>query len=678
MTIGLIFIAMKKISISFYLLSLLFISSCISDELLQDTSNITPDGDIRKVTAILPEWSLDSGESRTSITTGPYPTAPSPVWVTGDSIGIYPDAGGDQLSFRINEGGSKICTFDGGGWAMKSSSYTAYSPFERNYYYKDKNALPINMLGQVQNGNDNADHLGAYDIQIAKGEKPETGNLIFEFSRKVALVRMELKAPRAASWTSVSLESNAFFTTESKMNLSLSIPTVTEVTKSNIVTLGLNNVATTSDNQEIIAYMMLLPVDLTGKTLIVKLQDNEGNVYSSEALVVNNKTNFAANGARWITADNFKLPGISVHVNTAGSLSSLISDTDKYSIATLTVTGNINSDDISFIRAMAGFNNDGAKTNGKLVQLDLSGCNIVSGGSGYYSYNADYVNLDGTESLDGYGSYNTLDNTLPGCMFAKTNMKSFILPSSITAIDKAAFFGSKLKSVTIPASVRNIKDTYQSYCNPFSHSEIENIYVADNHPTFVSIDGIIYDKQSMQLLYCPGGKKSVNIPEGVTSIGGYAFCGTLYLTNTDFLEKVVVDATTESRHFYRSGISSAKIPEGWTDIPTDMFYKCYNLSSVVIPEGVKRIRAGNFAFSALEIVVLPSTVSEIDTDAFSNISTLKEVHFKATTPPWYTGSAVFGGTINSKANCILYVPKGSLDAYKQADVWKDFMEIKEE
>lgn len=164
------FYSYEKISISFYLLSLLFISSCISDELLQDTSNITPDGDIRKVTAILPEWSLDSGESRTSITTGPYPTAPSPVWVTGDSIGIYPDAGGDQLSFRINEGGSKICTFDGGGWAMKSSSYTAYSPFERNYYYKDKNALPINMLGQVQNGNDNADHLGAYDIQIAKGE----------------------------------------------------------------------------------------------------------------------------------------------------------------------------------------------------------------------------------------------------------------------------------------------------------------------------------------------------------------------------------------------------------------------------------------------------------------------------------------------------------------------------
>ena len=59
------------------------------------------------------DWNLEDGESRTSITTGSYPTSPSPVWVTGDSIGIYPDAGGDQLSFRINEGGSKSCSFDG-------------------------------------------------------------------------------------------------------------------------------------------------------------------------------------------------------------------------------------------------------------------------------------------------------------------------------------------------------------------------------------------------------------------------------------------------------------------------------------------------------------------------------------------------------------------------------------
>lgn len=664
---------MKNIIKSLFLISGLFVS-CTADEQLGELSNVS-DEEITKMTAILPDWQIDSENSRTSITTGSYPTPPSPVWVTGDSIGIYPDEG-DQLSFRISEGGSSSCTFNGGGWAMKaSSSYTAYSPFNRNYYYKEKSNLPINMLGQVQDGNDNADHLGAYDIQIAKGDKPSEGSLTFAFDRKVALVRMELTAPRPATWSSVTLESDALFTTEAAMNLSLTTPTVTSVSTSNNITLELTNVSTTSDNLNIIAYMMLLPVDLTDKSLQVKLTDNEGNIYVSDASITNNKTNFSANAARWVTANDFKLPGTVVHVSTAGSLSSLISNTDKYSITTLTVTGNVNSDDIAYIRDMAGYNNNGASTNGKLVQLDMSGCTIVSGGSGYYTYNKDYDNADGTEGTYGYSTVTTEDNVLPSCIFAKTNLTSFVLPTSITSISTSAFWGCKLKSVTIPSSVKTIADYYGNNANPFGYSEIENIYVADNHTTLISIDGILYDKSTMQLLCCPGGKKNVVLPEEITSIGNQAFARTLYLTNIDFLQNVVIEGSG-SRYFYRSSITSAKLQESWTDIPSDMFFKCFNLSSVTIPEGVMRIRSGNFGYSCIVSVTLPSTINEIDGDAFSNISTLKEVHIKATTPPSYTDRNVFYGA--SKKNCTLYVPVGSLEAYKAADVWKDFADIKEE
>ena len=259
------------------------------------------------MTAILPNWDIDEGYSRTSITTGSYPTAPNPVWVTGDSIGIYPDEG-DQLSFRIPQGGSKTCIFDGGGWAMKSSSsYTAYSPFQRSYYYKDKKSLPVSMLGQIQKGNNNANHLGAYDIQVAKGDKPEQGSLTFQFERKVALVRMELTAPKAATWTSVTLESDALFTAEVWMNLSLTTPTINPKVQSNRIVLSFENVVTTSDDLDIIAYMMLLPVDLTNKNLSVSLTDSEGYIYKSKASITNNKTNFTANAARWITATDFVL-----------------------------------------------------------------------------------------------------------------------------------------------------------------------------------------------------------------------------------------------------------------------------------------------------------------------------------------------------------------------------------
>ena len=82
---------MKNLQKTLFLLLLSFICSCTSDEQFQDFSNVKGP---TKVTAILPDWNLEDEDSRTSITTGSYPTAPSPVWVTGDSIGIYPDAGG--------------------------------------------------------------------------------------------------------------------------------------------------------------------------------------------------------------------------------------------------------------------------------------------------------------------------------------------------------------------------------------------------------------------------------------------------------------------------------------------------------------------------------------------------------------------------------------------------------
>ena len=107
---------MKNICKIFFFCLSLFVCSCSSDSQLQELSNVAND-EITKMTAILPNWDIDEGYSRTSITTGSYPTAPNPVWVTGDSIGIYPDEG-DQLSFRIPQGGSKTCIFDGGGWAM--------------------------------------------------------------------------------------------------------------------------------------------------------------------------------------------------------------------------------------------------------------------------------------------------------------------------------------------------------------------------------------------------------------------------------------------------------------------------------------------------------------------------------------------------------------------------------
>lgn len=297
----------------YFAFSLLFLEACTSDGAIEEVA-LSTKNEVTKIEAISLPFDLGEGNSRTSITMGNN-SIELPIWAKGDTIGIFPSAGGDQLSFPIIDGiGTNTCVFTGGGWALKPSTasttytYTAYTPFNRNYYsLKDNTALPVSMVGQKQTGNNNSDHLGAYDLQIANGDTPINGKISFAFQHKVAIVRMNITAPCAASWKSITLNSTAAFTTKATMNLSLSTPTVVPKEQSNSITLDLKNVSTTADNLQIVAYMMMLPVNFTNKTLIMELVDTDGNMYTAP-VSIDNPTNvanpliFGASNARWISA----------------------------------------------------------------------------------------------------------------------------------------------------------------------------------------------------------------------------------------------------------------------------------------------------------------------------------------------------------------------------------------
>ena len=52
------------------------------------------------------------------------------------------------------------------------------------------------------------------------------------------------------------------------------------------------------------------------------------------------------------------------------------------------------------------------------------------------------------------------------------------------------------------------------------HPEIRRLH----NMYYSSIDGILYNKEQTEIIYCPKGiNKDVIIPEGVTSIGNSAF-----------------------------------------------------------------------------------------------------------------------------------------------------------
>ncbi len=94
---------------------------------------------------------------------------------------------------------------------------------------------------------------------------------------------------------------------------------------------------------------------------------------------------------------------------------------------------------------------------------------------------------------------------------------------------------------------------------------------------------------------------------------------------------------------YESQIRSVEIGEGITSIGSCAFYKCIYLSSAVIPEGVTTI--GDSAFSAcrsLKEIYIPSTVEKIGTRTFSWFVGLEKITVSENNPVFH-----------SDGNCII-------------------------
>ena len=114
---------------------------------------------------------------------------------------------------------------------------------------------------------------------------------------------------------------------------------------------------------------------------------------------------------------------------------------------------------------------------------------------------------------------------------------------------------------------------------------------------------------------------------------------------------------------------TAEMLDGATEIGNSAFYNCISLKSVDIPNGVTSI--GSYAFSycrALTSITIPSSVTSIWDYAFRYCSALTSVTVEATTPP-NLGSTVFN---NTHADLVIYVPSGSVEAYKSANRWSAY------
>ncbi len=96
---------------------------------------------------------------------------------------------------------------------------------------------------------------------------------------------------------------------------------------------------------------------------------------------------------------------------------------------------------------------------------------------------------------------------------------SVTVPESTVYLSEQTFRTNRnLKSVTLPASLEEVD--FQAVFN--RSVNLEAINIAEGNPNYKSVDGIVYTKDGVYMIYCPKGKTgAVTLPEGVQYLHWY-------------------------------------------------------------------------------------------------------------------------------------------------------------
>ena len=216
--------------------------------------------------------------------------------------------------------------------------------------------------------------------------------------------------------------------------------------------------------------------------------------------------------------------------------------------------------------------------------------------------------------------------------FRNQNIKSYVIPSSVTSIGDSAFSGCRsLSEIVIPSSVTSIGDSAFSSCSSLSEIVIPSSVTSIGDWAFFCCDSlseIVIPSSVTSIGDCVFSScrslSEIVIPSSVTSIGDSAFSGCRSLSEIVIPSSVTIIG--DSAFSGCRSLSEIVIPSSVTSIGDSAFSGCRSLSEIVIPSSVTII--GDSAFSgcrSLSEIVIPSSVTSIGDHAFSCCDSLSEI-----------------------------------------------------
>ena len=190
---------------------------------------------------------------------------------------------------------------------------------------------------------------------------------------------------------------------------------------------------------------------------------------------------------------------------------------------------------------------------------------------------------------------------------------------------------------TLTISGSGEMNNYSFYCQPWSsyitdieYIVIENGVTSIGDCAFVDCGGIISltipdSVTSIGYFAFSGciGLASITIPNSLTIIGDYAFDSCSSLTNITIPDDV--ESIGNSAFSYCRSLTTITIPEGVTTINNNTFYCCEKLTSVVLCDGLTTIGEGAFSGCNLSSIIIPKSVTNIGSRAFSGNINLIEI-----------------------------------------------------